>query len=220
MRTLSDDPVDLRAQGGGQAGRAATSGSLLYGRCAPRGVRAPSAEGAKQSFQFQSWPETAERLKQLGANTRLGIPGTVQERLRDVPVAVDQQPYRRRQTARGAGPGAPNVPGLRRGPINTWTEAAGTGAVIAIDPRTGEKQWKFEMTDVTSSGILTTASDLLFTGGREGYLLALDARTGELLWKASLGGQIANGPITYEVASTQFVAVAAGNSLFVFALRD
>ena len=44
------------------------------------------AEGAKQSFQFQSWPETAELLEHLGANVRLGIPGTVQERLRDVPV--------------------------------------------------------------------------------------------------------------------------------------
>ena len=43
------------------------------------------AEGSKQSFQFQSWPETAELLAELGANTRLGIPGTVQERLRDVP---------------------------------------------------------------------------------------------------------------------------------------
>ena len=43
------------------------------------------AEGAKQSFQFQSWPETAELLKRLGANTALGIPGTAQERLRDVP---------------------------------------------------------------------------------------------------------------------------------------
>ena len=50
------------------------------------------AEGSKQSFQFQSWPETAELLKQLGANTRLGIPGTVQERLRDVPVSANQQP--------------------------------------------------------------------------------------------------------------------------------
>ena len=45
------------------------------------------AEGAKQSFQFQAWPETAEFLKGLGANTRLGVPGTVQERLRDVPAA-------------------------------------------------------------------------------------------------------------------------------------
>ncbi len=41
------------------------------------------AEGSKQSFQFQSWPETAEFLADLGADTTLGIPGTVQERLRD-----------------------------------------------------------------------------------------------------------------------------------------
>ncbi len=47
------------------------------------------AEGSKQSFQFQSWPETAELLAELGANTRLGIPGTVQERLRDVPATTD-----------------------------------------------------------------------------------------------------------------------------------
>ncbi len=50
------------------------------------------AEGAKQSFQFQSWPETAALLKELGANARLGVPGTVQERLRDVPVAANPQP--------------------------------------------------------------------------------------------------------------------------------
>jgi ankyrin repeat protein len=42
------------------------------------------AEGAKQSFQFQAYPETAEFLKKLGANTRLGVPGTVQERARDL----------------------------------------------------------------------------------------------------------------------------------------
>ena len=47
------------------------------------------AEGSKQSFQFQSWPETAELLAELGANTRLGVPGTVQERLRDVPATTD-----------------------------------------------------------------------------------------------------------------------------------
>ena len=46
------------------------------------------AEGSKQSFQFQSWPETAALLAELGADTDLGIPGTVQERLRDVPAAA------------------------------------------------------------------------------------------------------------------------------------
>ena len=117
-------------------------------------------------------------------------------------------------------PDAPTVPGLTRGPINTWTDAAGRGAVVALDALTGTPQWKFEMTDVTSSGILTTASDLLFTGTRSGYFQALDARTGDLLWRTSLGGQITNGPMTYEVDGRQYVAVIAGHSLSTFALRD
>ena len=49
------------------------------------------AEGTKQSFQFQSWPESAALLERLGANTRLGIPGTVQEKIRDVPAATNDQ---------------------------------------------------------------------------------------------------------------------------------
>ena len=61
--------------------------------------------------------------------------------------------HRRRSAAFGPVPGAP---GLARAPINTWTEAAGHGAVIALDARTGQQQWKFDMTDVTDSGILTT----------------------------------------------------------------
>jgi len=117
-------------------------------------------------------------------------------------------------------PGAPRLPGLGRGHVNNWTAEAGSGAVMAIDPRTGEEKWKFEMTDVTTSGILTTASDLLFSGGREGYFKALDATNGELLWKATLGGMIANGPISYAIDGQQYVAVAAGNGLFVFGLRD
>ncbi len=41
------------------------------------------AEGSKQTFQFQEWPETAELLKKLGADTNLGVAGRVQERQRD-----------------------------------------------------------------------------------------------------------------------------------------
>ncbi len=40
------------------------------------------AEGAKQSFHYQDWPGTAALLQQLGADTSLGIPGTIHERLR------------------------------------------------------------------------------------------------------------------------------------------
>ena len=116
--------------------------------------------------------------------------------------------------------GAPGVRVGRATPINTWTDAAGSGGVVAIDPQTGQKKWTFKQFDVTDSGNLTTATDLLFTGGREGYFYALDARTGAELWKASLGGQIANGPISYAVDGKQYIAVISGNSLITFALRD
>ncbi len=115
--------------------------------------------------------------------------------------------------------GAANVPGLKRGPINNWTDALGNGAVLALDPRTGAQRWRLPLTDVSSGGVLTTASDVLFTATREGYFYALDARSGKILWRTSLGGQAANGPICYAVDGAQYVAVASGNGLFVFGLR-
>jgi len=72
---------------------------------------------------------------------------------------------------------------------------------------------------VTESGVLTTASDLVFAGGRDGYFFALDAKTGTLLWKASVGGAVSAGPMTYAVGGKQHVAVSAGNALLVYGLR-
>lgn len=104
--------------------------------------------------------------------------------------------------------------------VNTWTEELGTGAVMAIDPNTGAPKWKWQSHDVNTSGILTTASDLLFVGGREGYFHALDARTGAPLWKATVGWHATAAPITYEIAGKQYVGINAGHVLFVFGLRD
>jgi alcohol dehydrogenase (cytochrome c) len=112
------------------------------------------------------------------------------------------------------------IGGLRPGMINLRKQEEGYGAVRAFDPRTGEKKWEFKMLDVTDAGILTTESDLLFSGGREGYFYALDARTGDLLWRTALGGAVASGPMTYSVNGRQYVAVSAGNGLFVFALKQ
>ncbi len=97
-------------------------------------------------------------------------------------------------------------------------EEEGYGAVRAFDPRTLEKKWEFKMNDITWAGVLTTATDVLFSGGKEGYFFALDARTGNLLWKVALGGQVNSGPMSYSIGGRQYVTVAAGNSLFAFAL--
>ncbi len=103
---------------------------------------------------------------------------------------------------------------------NFRKEEEGYGAVRAFDPQTGEMKWEFKMTDVTEAGVLTTASDLLFSGGREGYFYALDARSGALIWKTSLGAAVISSPMTYSVGGKQYVAVNAGNCLFTFALRQ
>ena len=112
----------------------------------------------------------------------------------------------------GMGMRAPQGPNFRM-------EEENYSAVRALDPRTGERKWEFKMSEATDAGILTTASDLLFSGGREGYFFALDARTGKRLWTASVGGEVAAGPMAFAINGRQYVAVAAGHSLFVFGLR-
>ena len=113
------------------------------------------------------------------------------------------------------------VPGVRNvGYINTRREEDGSGAIRAIDPQTGDRKWEVKLVDVTDSGILTTASDLLFTGSRDGSFYALDARTGAELWRAAVGGQVVAGPMTYRVSGRQYIAIAAGNTMFAFALAD
>jgi alcohol dehydrogenase (cytochrome c) len=100
--------------------------------------------------------------------------------------------------------------------LNDYNEAY--GVVRAYDPNTFEAAWEFRMADITWAGVLSTAGDLVFGGGREGYFFALDARSGELLWKVSVGGQVNAGPMTYAVDGRQYVSIAAGSALFVFAL--
>jgi alcohol dehydrogenase (cytochrome c) len=93
------------------------------------------------------------------------------------------------------------------------------GVIRAYDPATLDPKWEFTLSDITWAGVLTTAADVLFSGGKEGYFLALDARTGALLWKAALGGQVNSGPMSFAVGGKQYVTVAAGNALFAFGLK-
>jgi alcohol dehydrogenase (cytochrome c) len=112
------------------------------------------------------------------------------------------------------------LPAMVGGTTNNRRPQDGTGMIQAVDPKTGTQRWAFKMNDVTDSGVLSTASDLVFAGGREGYFFALDAKTGTLLWKSMVGGQVASGPMTYAVNGKQYVAISAGNNTFVYALRQ
>ncbi len=99
-------------------------------------------------------------------------------------------------------------------------EQQGWGAIRALSPATGDMEWEFRMTGVGESGILSTAGDILVTGSMEGYFLVLDAFTGKSLLSVNLGGTVGASPITFTAGGKQRIAIASGNSMFVFGLRE
>ena len=138
----------------------------------------------------------------------------------------DPGPWEERKRYSGSAPppgsaAAAAAAGRGRGTAAAFrTEEEGYGAIRALDPSTGAKKWDFKMVDFSESGVLSTASDLVFAGGREGSFFALDAKTGELLWNVNLGGPSASGPISYAVGSKQYVVGTGAGTMFVFALPD
>ena len=95
------------------------------------------------------------------------------------------------------------------------------GALRALDPTTGDRKWEFLMPTPSRAGVLTTASNLLFSGDGDGNLLALDSRSGKLLWRYQMGAQLyGTSPITYMLDGRQHLLVPSGTTLTAWALPD
>jgi alcohol dehydrogenase (cytochrome c) len=93
------------------------------------------------------------------------------------------------------------------------------GALRAIDPETGDRKWEFRYLNLSTAGLLTTASGLIFSADGDGNLLALDSRSGKLLWRYQLGATMhGTSPITYMLDGRQHVLVPAGTTLTAWAL--
>jgi alcohol dehydrogenase (cytochrome c) len=92
------------------------------------------------------------------------------------------------------------------------------GALRALDPDTGKIKWEWKHSSPTWSGVLSTAGGVVFTGDAEGNFIALDAASGRALWHFQCGASVYSSPMTYAIDGKQYVAVAAGSSLFAFGL--
>ena len=92
------------------------------------------------------------------------------------------------------------------------------GALRAIEPATGQVKWEFRHISPTYSGVLSTAGGLLFTGDAEGNFIALVAATGKPLWHFQMGGAVYASPMAFAVDGKEYVAIAAGSSLYAFGL--
>ncbi len=97
-------------------------------------------------------------------------------------------------------------------------------ALLALDYQTGEVRWRHDYPGTgfwssTYPGILTTAGKLLFTGDPAGNFVARNPVNGASLWHSGLGVQITNSPETYLLGQTQYVLIAAADTLFAFSLQ-
>jgi alcohol dehydrogenase (cytochrome c) len=93
----------------------------------------------------------------------------------------------------------------------------------AIDYKTGKTVWKHKFRTAVGDGrggpgLLATAGRLLFGGDVSGNFVAFDPGNGRPLWHTRLTANVSNAPQTYLVGGKQHVLVAAGDTLYSFAL--
>jgi alcohol dehydrogenase (cytochrome c) len=91
-----------------------------------------------------------------------------------------------------------------------------SGAIKALDVLTGETRWKFQQHSPPWAGVLSTGGNLVFAGSQEGNFFALHALTGEPLWQFQTGGAVRSNPIAFALDGNEYIAVGAGQALFVF----
>ncbi len=108
------------------------------------------------------------------------------------------------------GPGFSRPPGQPR-----------SGTLTAMNPAANEIVWqkrtKFPLG--TGSGLLSTASGLIFHGDSDGNIVAFDVKKGDVLWSFQTGAG-ADAPVeTYEVNGEQYVAILAGGNTFQLSQR-
>src|SRR5262245_52070454 len=94
-----------------------------------------------------------------------------------------------------------------------------SAGIKALDPATGKTIWDFKIYQGSlTNGVLATAGGVLFGAVRDGNLIALDARSGAHLWHFGTGANMAASPMSYAVGGRQFIAIAAGNVVYSFAI--
>jgi alcohol dehydrogenase (cytochrome c) len=100
-------------------------------------------------------------------------------------------------------------------------EPAPSAGIKAIDPETGRTMWDFKIAQRSiAAGVLATGGNVVFGAVRDGNLVALDAQSGKHLWHFQTGTTIAASPMSYAVNGRQYVAIAAGNTIYAFALPE
>ncbi|MCG8378674.1 MAG: PQQ-binding-like beta-propeller repeat protein, partial [Proteobacteria bacterium] len=85
-----------------------------------------------------------------------------------------------------------------------------TGGLKAFNATTGDLIWNRPQSYPATSGLVSTAGGLVFSGTASGFFEAVDDETGETLWKFNVGAGIHGNPTTFTVNGRQMVAIVYG----------
>jgi PQQ-dependent dehydrogenase (methanol/ethanol family) len=108
------------------------------------------------------------------------------------------------------------------GKPTSYPDQTGQRFLRAVDIETGNIVWEAAQPGParakTWSGVLATASGLLFFGQPNGGFMAVDQRDGRTLWRFPTNVRMKASPMTFAVGGRQYVAVAAGPNILCFGL--
>ena len=89
-------------------------------------------------------------------------------------------------------------------------EDGNRGSLVAWDPVAGKKAWEVNLKSPNWSGVLSTASGLVFVGTQTGEFKAYAAKDGQALWSFQTGSGISGLPIAWEHKGQQYITVTSG----------
>jgi alcohol dehydrogenase (cytochrome c) len=109
--------------------------------------------------------------------------------------------------------GAMGLGGIQEAPVYSFGSY-----LTAMDYKTGKIVWRHKWPTAGGgggiSGLLTTASKLLFSNDADGNFVALDATNGTPLWHSHI--ESVSWPETYMLGKYQYILVASSDTLFAF----
>ncbi len=95
--------------------------------------------------------------------------------------------------------------------LDEWLAApAPTGRLLAWDPVLQQARWSVDHPVLESSGVLTTAGNLVVQGRSDALLVAYRATDGMKLWEFDAGTGIVAPPVTYLADGVQYITVMVG----------
>ncbi|MBI3493013.1 MAG: PQQ-binding-like beta-propeller repeat protein [Acidobacteria bacterium] len=104
------------------------------------------------------------------------------------------------------------------GTVQIITDPKSWGALRALDPVTGERNWEVRYDGPGWAGVLATAGGVVFSGDHEGNFFAVDSRSGKKLFEYQTGAPLYGPPTTYMLGGRQYVVMPSGTTLTAFAL--